>query len=110
MDAQRTPDELSAENALICEKLLGWKQSSILGYWFPSPCHVGTLKTPAFDTWASAGRILEALEIKREPIDVFHEDEDWSAELGVYRCTGRGTTGPLAIRAAALEYIKAVKS
>lgn len=109
MDAQRSPEECIADNGRICLDLLGW-EPGIAGWIKPDGFMFGGCGTPSFTTWAEAGLILEALEMKREPIDVLHEDEDWSAEFGVYRSSARATTGPLAIRAAALEYIKAVKS
>jgi hypothetical protein len=112
MDEQRTPDELGTENEAICETLLGWKRSSIVGYWFPSPCHVGTLKTPAFDTWADAGLILDALDAKNIGVEVgnfANFEEHWYCDFeGMALPTPKGRTAPLAIRACAIEYIRSL--
>lgn len=105
----RTPEQIAAENALICEKLLGWKRSSIVEYWYPSQDHAGSRRTPSFTTWAEAGLLLDALA-----------KTDWDCQLGYCRideawfCNPmgkciEGPTGPLAVRECALEYIKAVK-
>lgn len=118
MDAQLPPEVLTIEqkeqNELICEKLLGWKQSSILGYWFPSPCHVGTLKTPSFTTWADAGLILDAITAAKIEWDVHTASVDGlSVQVVLWRGSRRMPTSwldsaPLAIRAAALEYIRSL--
>lgn len=94
-----SPDELGIENEAICEKLLGWNRSSIVGYWFPSQEHAGTVRTPSFTTWAEAGLILEALKnvVGWEPARA-------RSQLGWLLKTGELT--PLAVRAEALEYIR----
>ncbi len=116
MNEQRTPDHLDAENELICEKLLGWEP---LGRTMGSygvgmswrRIKGGSVNhgTPSFTTWAEAGLILDALRTKgmgysllayRKGAITFVVD----GELEQY-----ADTGPLAIRATALEYIKAVK-
>ena len=107
MNEQRTKDELTTENELICEELLHWK-----------PTHRGWLKndgymyagcgTPSFTTWAEAGLIFDALQAKYEDVSVTGEVGGWVARAGSQSYFG--DTGPLAIRHAALDYIKAVKS
>ncbi len=102
------------ENCLIAERLLGWVQSSIKGYWYPSSEHVGTRKTPTFTDWHSAGLILEALarESARHPrsfplaaaVGFDPGKGDWSAGAGSK--SAEAATGPLAVRAAALAYLR----
>ena len=123
MDAPRTPDELTAENALICEKLLGWIRHNYPANDSPAwevPSKAGEFQptifvTPSFTTWAEAGLILDALQKlsydKRSAADVL-------VMLGD-RLIGARLT-PADIRAAALDdikqsmgwhtYLKAVKS
>jgi hypothetical protein len=113
---QRTPDELGIENEAICETLLGWKRSSIVGHWFPSQEHAGTVRTPSFTTWADAGLILDALTQKeRHFIDVGNTPSTggqiWQIAIHARGHTVRKeylSTGPLAIRAAALAYIRSL--
>jgi hypothetical protein len=107
MTEQRTPDELGIENEVICEKLLGWNRSSIVGYWFPSQEHAGTVRTPSFTTWGDAGLILDALASKGAMPGVHFNRGDWFAEHdGDYG--NAFVSGPLAVRAAALEYIRSL--
>jgi hypothetical protein len=111
MDAPRTPDALSTteDNELLCEKLLGWEVSSIIGYWFPSQDHAGTRRTPSFDTWADAGLILDALAKRGVAIRVGTSDPCmWGCWLIEHPCQALATTAPNAIRAAALEYIRSL--
>lgn len=109
--SQPAPDELNAENALICEKLLGWTQSSVKGYWYPSDKHAGSVSTPTFTSWHHAGLLLEALAKAGQRPDVSHYND------GEWHCMVNATdecvptmfrTGPLAIRDAALAYIEAI--
>lgn len=108
MTEQRTPDELIAENKLICAKLLGWTPDD--GGWIKSDGYMyGGCGTPSFTTWAEAGLILEALQ-KLTPMNLrwSHGAQYWFIDLDY---DGKSdASGPLAIRAAAIAYIKAVKS
>lgn len=110
MSDSLTPEELNAENALICEKLLGWKQSSIKGYWYPNDEHAGSVTTPTFHSWYHAGLILEAFATRDVAFDLY-QDGEWS--IGFYgkhtKCHTRASkTGPLAVRSAALAYIRSL--
>jgi hypothetical protein len=108
---QRTPDELGIENEAICETLLGWKRSSIVGHWFPSQEHAGTVRTPSFTTWADAGLILDAFE-GRAPVERVDSANYKSSageqlkKLGIV--LSRGEMRPTHIRAAALAYIRSL--
>lgn len=131
-EQQLTPDELSTqpENLLICEKLLGWvpcKHPDCVG-WFHhdgKPClcgpgqqpHKRTKDAPYFATWAEAGLILDALAARGFSYDLSHtQTESGLMQFGVIvwfpgkRYTVDADSLLVAIRAAALEYIKAVKS
>lgn len=108
--SEATPEEFGIENEAICETLLRWKRSSILGYWFPSHEHAGTVRTPSFATWAEAGLILEALQKKGTRTELLDWGNCWECRIIGNYGIGLYDTGPLAIRAAALEYLKAVKS
>lgn len=116
MTEQRTPDELTAENELICEKLLGWTRPG--GYrdiWWHQPNGriIPKGEMPSFTTWADAGLILDAMG-RDHHIDFgknSHGGEQWFC---AFENTGSNTpvgedyagTGPLAVRAAALDYIR----
>jgi hypothetical protein len=117
-DAQPTPDELTAENELICEKLLGLKKHcdrpDCRDWYLPDDRRYWN--NPSFTTWADAGLILDALREKalvtmtqlrdgvpqRCTIVTAYEP----ANDGLHK--GFGATTPLAIRAAALEYIRSL--
>ncbi len=100
---QRTPDELRQESELICEKLLGWERlagaawsvvwndKTTRGQQWP--------RTPAFDTWADAGLILEALQNAgtAESYDALR-----ALDATFYNCR----LTPTAIRAVAVEYVR----
>lgn len=102
-NTQRTPDEQSSENALICEKLLGltkhcadedcrdWRTAEGKRFW----------STPTFDNWADAGLALNALQAS-ELKPAGHACESLAHEL----IDGRLT--PTLVRAAALEYIRSL--
>lgn len=96
-----------AENALICEKLLGlqkhcdepdctcWRTADGARYWGDH----------SFDNWADAGRILDALKQAGEKPRLFvRADGQWGC-MG-WGCGGVGVTAFAAVRAAALEYIR----
>jgi hypothetical protein len=113
MDAQRTPDELTAENELICEKLLGWSKAQWFGDWagnWNRPDGGMCAGTPSFTHWAEAGLILDAFAKNDIAFDVY-QDGEWS--VGFYgkhtKCHTRASeTGPVAIRAAALAYVRSL--
>jgi hypothetical protein len=116
MSELRTPDSLStqAENDLICEKLLGWtKEKCFSQYDGRSMGFVWKRGErdypgwPSFTTWADAGLILDALTNKYEEAIVTSTLPGcWLATAGNHGCSG--DTGPLAIRAATLEYIRSL--
>jgi hypothetical protein len=96
------------ENALICARLLGWKQLDFELFDVDGTVN-GRRIAPKFTTWAEAGLILEALQ-KLTPMTLrwSHGAQYWFIDLDYH---GKSAiSGPLAIRATALEYIKAVKS
>lgn len=110
MSELRTPDALSTteDNELICEKLLGWKVSSVIGYWFPSQDHAGTRRTPSFTTWADAGLILDALHARDVTFEVYRDGGGtlrWNVVIAMctYVCA---SSGPAAVRECALKYIR----
>lgn len=101
------------ENELICEKLLGWKRWAgrgqvWKGLWSTKNFQIQTTDTPTFTTWAEAGLILDALDAI-EPEVILRKfrvnDVNWTART--CKSEGFGNTGPLAIRAMALEYLRA---
>lgn len=119
MTTQRTPDEMSSENALICEKLLGltkhcdaascpdWRTADGKRFW----------SNPTFDNWSDAGLILDALADRGFSFDLSHtQTESGLMQFGVVvwfpgkRYTVDADSLLIAIRAAAAEYAKAVKS
>jgi hypothetical protein len=109
-NSQLAPDELNAENALICEKLLGWAQSSVKGYWYPNQAQAGSVSTPTFTSWHHAGLILDALAKAGQRPDLGHyRDGEWHCMVNATDDLVPATfgTGPLAIRDAALAYIEA---
>lgn len=97
------------ENALIAEKLLGWKQDAIdsdgCKLWRDTRGE-RVWRTPTFTDWHSAGMILEALSaIGKMPRHGQRPDGRWYCV--VYgEDPVASTTGPLAIRAAAIAYIR----
>jgi hypothetical protein len=110
MSELRTPDELTAENELICEKLLGWKKAPWFGGWagnWDRPDGGMCAGTPSFTTWAEAGLILDALNVRYDNAEVRGElSMLWIAKAGEHAAAG--DTGPIAIRAAALGYIRSL--
>lgn len=121
MTDQAPSDELTAENELICEKLLGWKrrvpdeqQGAAPDLIWLRPFGFGGLdisdRTPSFTSWADAGLILEAFAARDVACDLY-QDGEWS--IGFYgkhsKCHTRASeTGPLAVRSAALAYIRSL--
>lgn len=125
MNTHVSPDELSRENELICEKLLGWKcitPDAMTKTWSDADHDDARLHpTPTFTTWAEAGLILDAMVANGCDWDIesTHTDEGVKATVRVFfplpnsasvrKCECLGEPFH-AIRAAALAYIKAVKS
>lgn len=104
---QRTPDELTAENELICEKLLGWKRTvrgklSGCQFWNTEPSQIRTL---AFTTWEEAGLILEALQAKLAGGNFNTAAWDQLRKMG--HLLSLGKLAPADIRVAAVAFIKA---
>lgn len=94
------------ENELICERLLGWKRKNV--NWSQSFSWVWDINghtrkaTPTFTTWSEAGLVLDWLMSVVGPgLESVRHDLSWKIQW-------RQLT-PLAIRAAALEYIKAMQ-
>lgn len=123
MDTQRSPDELTAENELICEKLLGWKPAPVtalgLKSWYPNPYgddgeQWRSEPTPSFDTWAEAGLILEALTARRDhgwclgDAEPARDVRCFSMGIHGYKYNAIRQTGPEAIRDAALYFIRSL--
>lgn len=114
-----TPKE---ENELICEKLLGWNRTGfdVPVSWISGDDQPFVMKaprlTPSFDDWASVGLILDAFTkidfgFKKMHIELFHSGLGglWRFELmwpeGQINVIEQHT-GPVAIRAAALQLIE----
>lgn len=106
------------ENELICEKLLGWTRitdprvslASDQPRWH-TPEVAYAVPTPAFTTWNSVGLILEALAARGVYLHIEGYPSYWSVRLENTR--GRqveeeAKTGPLALRSAALAYLKVI--
>lgn len=104
-----------AENELICRLLFGWELHG--DEWWGAgqlQCYVGD--TPTFEDWSSAGLVLEALN---RLSDVGWVLGNADPRLGV-RCFSMGIngykhaairdTGPRAIRAAALAYLRTLRT
>jgi hypothetical protein len=118
MSEQGTTKDLSTdqENELICEKLLGWKRATSMLVAKPDfiwmDGHVRR-KTPRFTAWADAGLILEALAARKAYPVVGRCATVWTCTAHTKprmdEATGCDESGPLAIRAAALEYIRSLR-
>lgn len=102
-DEQRTP-----QNELICEQMLGWRRA--VGGWIKQDGFMyGGCGTPSFTSWAEAGLILEALSLLKD-----EKPRCGQRMAGDWYCVtrtagGTADTGPLAVRAAALEYITSMQ-
>ena len=116
------------ENELLCEKLLGWERFPVsderpADLPWKRPFVFGSLsshiaeRTPSFNTWYDAGLLLDALarQSSSHPrafpfaaaVGFDPGRNDWSAGAGSK--SAEASTGPLAIRAAALEYVGSLK-
>lgn len=105
-----SPEALSTkqENALICEMLLGfkkhcdepdcldWRTADGKRYW----------KSPSFTTWADAGLILDAFKAKDCIVSLQFAGK--GGYCAVNDVSANDTPLPLAIRAAALKYIRSL--
>lgn len=129
MTTQVPPDAMNthAENELICEKLLGWERCQhpeCDGWWHAGmTCNYApgavqenrrTRDIPSFTTWAGAGLILEAMG-RNHHIDFGKNSHGEGRWFCAFEDTSNipvgedyAETGPLAIRAAALEYIRSL--
>lgn len=109
MTEQRTPEDRVTQNEIICEKLLGWikRPSDIPGISFSGWAvpDGSDESTPSFETWAEAGLILDAIYGEGGDITFATGVGDWWCEINEGPQASH-KTGPLAIRAAALEYIR----
>lgn len=117
MDAHPTPDELNAENELICEKLLGWRSMKVdhdARLWCVPPTRGFTRPTPSFNTWADAGLILDALTARRDhgwclgDAEPARDVRCFSMGIHGYKYNAIRQTGPEAIRAAAIYFIRSL--
>lgn len=102
------------ENATICRKLLKWGGGPTL--WSDGERHQST---PAFETWADAGLIIDALNARLVAVELsVARWADGEVRAGVHllpyvhdssiplvQLHGLDS-GPIAIRAAALKYIE----
>lgn len=114
MTEQPSSAQLMQENELICEKLLGWEKIYAAGVtterarWNDKILSGSQWPlTPCFINWADAGLILEATRHKQPILYVHDAYSRWEASLAGQRSC-HADTGPLAIRAAALAYIRAM--
>jgi hypothetical protein len=119
MTEQRTPDELSPQQQteLICKKLLGL-QVLHLPYSGTQTCTTWCDEKykrfdfiDKFETWAEAGLILDALARDKAysaavGFDPRSQHGDWCGAAGHH--SAHAASGPLAIRTAALEYIRSL--
>lgn len=97
-----------AENELIVQRLLGWERRDG-GEIYPWIRGTEWLTTPTFTTWHDCGLIMEALsklECKTAVGDKSISGSWWCTVDHV--CELR-TTGPLAVRAAALSYLRSLE-
>jgi hypothetical protein len=114
------------ENEAICERLLGWTRVDQVRHpepfrWITATLNetgdqfIRSLSAPSFDTWADAGLILDAMG-RDHHIDFgknSHGNGRWFCAFEDTSNTPVGEdyaeTGPLAIRAAAIEYIQSLE-
>lgn len=111
---QVPPEALSTqqENALICEKLLGFKKhcdEPDCPDW-RTPTGQRYFGSPSFTTWADAGLIVSEFNRRKLEVDInIDAGECW---VTIWNPKPRSTTKsadlPPLIRAAALEYIRSL--
>jgi hypothetical protein len=101
-----SPENLFEANEQICAKLLGWTPSD--GGWLKNDGYMyGGCGTPSFTTWAEAGLILDALINLGIGVDVGNSGGGWYCDI-YSGLVPSESTGPLAVRAAALQYIRSL--
>jgi hypothetical protein len=106
---------LTAENDLICEKLLAWKRSGTGESWGMqrSLWRTGSNELrgmPSFDTWADAGLILDALHARDVTFGVYRDGAGtsrWNVQIAM-RAYAFANSGPAAVRDCALRYIRSL--
>lgn len=111
-DTTLTPEQVS-ENELICKKLLGWHPpGGHADIWWHKPNGriVPKDEMPTFTTWAEAGLILDALRARGVITSIQFTTAGYCAIDSVCSEPPAVENIPLAIRTAAIRYIKAVKS
>lgn len=96
------------ENELITERLLGHKLISRSpdngsAVWDNS---YSTFTTPAFTDWQGAGLILDALAAQTIAVESVTPSL-WACRIFKSCAFAHGKTGPLAVRSAALDYLRA---
>lgn len=121
MTEHRTPDELNTENELICTKLLGWGKCEHIAHisgLFHTPAGKHE-EVPSFTTWADAGLVLEAWTAANNDYDIEGTSTEHGLKISarlrqikgisyVSDFVGYGETAPLAVRAAAIKYIRSL--
>ena len=108
------------ENIEICLRLLGWRRhpDPELSGWYAPPddrCFMNSAvhkQFPTFSTWADAGLILDALRAHKVTLINLGcaELERWECGIAApgFEQAFIDESGPLAIRSAALEYIRSL--
>lgn len=117
MNEKVPSEDRVTQNELICEKLLGWvkRPSDIPGISFSGWCvpNGPDESTPSFTTWADAGLIIDRFE-ELAPVErvdsLFYSSCAEQQLVDLAKLLRVGRLRPADVRAAALEYIKAVKS
>lgn len=120
---QVPPEDRVTQNEIICEKLLGWikRPSDIPGISFSGWCvpNGPDESTPSFTTWADAGLILEAWTAAGNDYDIDGTSHESGPRISarlrrikgisyVGDFGGCAETAPIAVRAAALKYIRSL--
>jgi hypothetical protein len=100
------------DNELICEHLFGWipVKRTIYTSWVTKEGFCKRGHTPQFADWSDAGLILDAFAEAGVLVEYSHL-KNMAHEVRMIADNARvlyglGETGPLAIRHAALEYLK----
>ena len=110
------PEDRVTQNELICDRLLGWRKNT---YQHPDSSIAFTgwedddRSTPSFTAWAEAGLIIDRFE-ELAPVErvdsVSYSSCAEQQMLNLSKLLRVGKLRPADVRAAALEYIKAVKT
>jgi hypothetical protein len=105
------------ENIEICLRLLGWRRhpDPELSGWYAPPddgCFMNSAvhkQFPTFSTWGDAGLIMDALRAKGITFfKLISREWGWHLDMPESVDDDAHDTGPLAIRSAALEYIRSL--